>query len=172
MLKAARHHKPNSGFTLLEVMIAITIMAVAFGAILVSQSSGINRTISTKERNIGGWLAHKVMVESEHLYEGKPFEELSKLDTKKFEEPFQRYAWKREIREIKFPDITAATASKDGQGVPETVRMLSKTITKFFNDSIREMVITVSWPHGDGEQKITLTTYLINLNVDINPSGI
>ncbi len=153
------------GFTLLEVMIAMTIMTVAFAAIYTSQSESMILVRKTKERNIAGWLIHNKMVESEHLLEGKPFTELSKTESEKFKTPFEEYTWKRDIKEIKFPDLPIASG-KDGDGVPEPVRILAKTLTKFFNSSLREMVITVTWQRGDGTQQISLTTYLVDLNAE------
>ena len=161
-----KHSNGNSGFTLLEVMIALAIMTVAFAAILTSQSSSISLTIKTKELNLAGWLAHNKMIESEHLLEGKPFSELSKEETKSFEAPFERFSWKREFRELKFPDLTQAV--KEGQGIPEPSRILGKAITKYLNDSVREMVITILWKRGADEQQMVLTTYLIDLNAEFN----
>ncbi|MBI3558621.1 MAG: prepilin-type N-terminal cleavage/methylation domain-containing protein [Deltaproteobacteria bacterium] len=158
---------PQGGFTLLEVMIAMTIMTVAFAAIYTSQSESIILVTKTKERNIAGWLLHNKMIESEHLYEGKPFSELDKEVTEKFKAPFDQYTWKREIKEIKFPDLPVG-GGKEGEGVQESVRQLAKTLTKYFNSSLREMVITVSWQRGDGAQHITLTTYLVDLNAEFN----
>ena len=158
--------RSQSGFTLLEVMIAVTILAVALSAILTSQSSSIATTLRTREINLASWLARNVMVESEHLYEGKPLNELPKLETKAFTAPFERFKWKREIKEIKFPDFNLP--QKEGEGVPEPVRILTQTLTKYLNNSIREMQVTVSWPRGEGEQRVSVTTYLIDLNQEFN----
>ena len=155
-----------SGFTLLEVMIAMAIMAVAFGAILTSQSGAIRQAITAKELNTAGWLAHRAMVEAEHLTEGKPFDELDKEQDGQFKEPFQNYSWKREVRELKFPDLTQP--SKEGEGVPETARIMGKVITKYLNTAMRELVVTVSWKRGKSEQSVKLTTYLIDLNAEFN----
>ncbi len=154
----------KSGFTLLEVMIAITIMVIAFAAILSSQSNSILLTMKTKELNIASWLAHNVMVESEHLYEGKPFEELPKEESEAFPSPFNKFKWKREIKEIKLPDIT--TFAKEGEGIPEPIRILTQAITKFLNNAIREMTVKVSWERGKGVQNVEITTYLVDLNAE------
>lgn len=156
----------NNGFTLLEVMIALTIMTVAFAAILQSQSGSIIRTTRNKEITIAGWMAHDKMAESEHLLEGKPFSELDKEKEEAFAKPFERYKWKREIKEVEFPDFTMP--GKDGDAMPEPVRILGQVITKFLKESIREMTVTVSWDRGKGAQKISVSTYLINLDAEFS----
>lgn len=162
-----RKKRRSSGFTLLEVMIAITIMTVALGAILTSQSGGIIRTIKTKDFNTAGWLAHRVMVEQEHLLEGRPFNEIEKEETGEFkEDQFKRYKWKREVRELKFPDI--AQGGREGEGVPEPLRLMAKVITKFLNNAIREMAVTIVWNYAGSDQTLTLTTYLVDLNAEFN----
>ena len=136
-------------------------------AIYTSQSESMILVTRTKDRNIAGWLLHNKMVESEHLLEGKPFSELSKEETENFKAPFEEFTWKREIKEIKFPDLPVG-GGKEGEGVQESVRILAKTLTKYFNSSLREMVVTVTWKRGDGLQHITLTTYLVDLNAEFN----
>ncbi|MEW6056747.1 MAG: type II secretion system protein [Bdellovibrionota bacterium] len=156
----------KNGFTLLEVMIAVAIMTVAFTAILTSQSGSIFLSIKTKDLNTAGWLAHNIMVDSEHFLEGKPFAEVEKIQSERFKAPFERFAWKREVRELKFPDLVQA--AKEGEGIPEPVRILAKTITKYLSTSMRELVITVTWMQGNSEQRLVLTTYLVDLNAEFN----
>ena len=174
--------KKNAGFTLLEVMIAITIMTVALSAVLTSQSGSIFQTIRAKDMNLAGWLAQRKMVESEQAFEGKPFGEIPKdAEIKRFEEPYEHYSWKREVKEIKFPELTPT--GKEGEPVPEPLRILSQSMTKYINTAVRELVITVSWERGvvrasegslgDDEanskvQKIVLSTYLIDMKAEFN----
>lgn len=157
----------QSGFSLLEVMIALTILALALSAVLTSESGSIASNIRTKEYNMAVWLARNILTESEHLYEGKSFSEIPKKETKSFTTPYERFKWNREIRDIKFPDFSIPTG-KDDMGIPEPVRILLKSITKYLGDSLREMTVTVSWPRGKGEQKISVTTYLIDLKQEFN----
>lgn len=159
----ARHTRTMSGFTLLEVMIAVAIMVVAFSAILTSQSSAIMLVTKTKELNIAAWLARNKMMESEHLLDGKSFGEMDKEKEEQFPEPFAKYKWKREVREVKFPDLALPKKEDAAGGIPEQARLLVQTLTKYFNDNLRELVVTVSWQRGTGEEKITVATYLVDL---------
>jgi prepilin-type N-terminal cleavage/methylation domain-containing protein len=159
--------RKRNGFTLLEVMIAITLMAIAFAAILTTQSAGISLSAKTKELNIAGWLAHRLMVESEQLYEGLSFEEVPKEESENFTAPFERYKWKREIKPIEFPELQLAQQNPSNPGGAETIQMITKIITKHLNRTVRELVITVTWPQGKGERTLVLSTYLVNLNEEV-----
>jgi prepilin-type N-terminal cleavage/methylation domain-containing protein len=158
----------KKGFTLLEVMIAVTIMAIAFSAILSTQSSSISLSMKTKDMNVAGWLANNIMVEAEQLYEGVDFSEIPKETAETFAAPFERFKWKREIKEIVFPELQFLQDKPENGGVSDAVRMLAQVITKHLNKTIRELVVTISWPQGKAERTLVISTYLINLNEDMN----
>lgn len=145
----------------------MAIMVVALGAILTSQSSAIIQATRTKELNIAGWLAQKKMVETEEEYTGKRFIELSESESGQFEEPYQHFTWQRDVREPKFPDI-AQLAQKEGDPSTDLMRTFAQSISKYLNDSIRELVITVKWRRASSEEKVTISTYLVDLNTDFN----
>lgn len=158
-------HHSQSGFTLLEVLIAMSIMMVSFAAILMVQSTAINSSIKTKQMTIVGMLAKSLMVETERKIEGKTFEEVSKQEKGTFPEPYQDYSWMKDIKEIEFPQITGTkSAEGEGDGTEASTEMLTKLITQFLSKSLREVTITISWKRGAGEQKFSLTTYWVDLN--------
>jgi type II secretion system protein I len=157
------------GFTLLEVMIAVTIMTVAFAAILSSQSSSIILTMKTKEMIIAEWLANNVINETDLLYSTKSFSELPKEELAAFPAPFERFTWKREVKELKFPELNFSTNQDDKQqGQTDTLRMLTQMITKYLNESVRELVVTISWERGKQTYNVKVSTYLVNLNSEFN----
>ena len=166
-----RRSRRQGGFTLIEIMMAMAIMAISFAAILTTQSSSIIVTTKIRDMNIAGMLAHNLMVESEHLMEGKAFSELKDAESDAYKPPFERFKWKREVKEIKFPDFGMfASGGEEGsqQGQEDKSRVLGQAVTKFLSEGMRELVVTVSWPVGDGEQKVTLTTYLVNMDARFN----
>ena len=162
----------ESGFTLLEVLIAMAIMLVAFASILMVQSTAINSSMKTKQMTIVGMLAKGQMVEAERKIEGKTFDEVSKEENGTFPEPYQDYKWVKEIKEIELPQITGggggAKAGGDSKGDAEgsdpSTEMLTKLVTQFLSKSMREVTVTISWKRGSGEQKFSLTTYWVDLN--------
>jgi prepilin-type N-terminal cleavage/methylation domain-containing protein len=168
----------NAGFTLIETMMALAIMVVAFAAILSVQSNGLNLSIKSKRMNVIGMLAKNKMVETELAMEGKKFDALQEEESGKFETPYEDYTWKRTIKEVKFPNLMAAQAEdqKDNQNGKDGTQtmieeMLSKVVTKFLSKSIREIKISIEWNYKGKIQSYTIATYWVNLNneLDLSP---
>ena len=173
MTNARSPRGKKRGFTLIEVLMAMAIMTIAVTAILSTPSSSILLGVKIRDINIGGMLAHNLMVESEHLMEGKPFGELKEDETGVYPEPFARFKWKREVKEVKFPDFGIfAGGGKDetaqNSGEDDKSRVLGQAVTKFLSEAVRELVVTVSWARGDGELNVRLSTYLVNLGATFN----
>lgn len=159
----------TSGFTLLEVVIAMAIMALAFGAILAVEGSSINASARAKQMNIVAMLAKNQMIETEYKIEGKTFDEVKKEDQGTFEEPYQDFKWKTVVKELKFPNIGSGGAGKGAAssaagGSDQTAELVTKLMTNFLTKSIREVTVTILWKRGSGEQTFSLATYWVDLN--------
>jgi general secretion pathway protein I len=81
-----------SGFTLLEVMIATAIIAIALVAALGSQSQSVSLANEAKFSTTVAFLAQKKMAE----LEAEDLEEL-RSDTGDFGEDFPGYRWESEV---------------------------------------------------------------------------
>ena len=160
------------GFTLLETMIAMAIMMVAFASILMVESSSLNTTLKAKQVNVVSMLARNKMIETELDMEGKTFEEVKSEESGQFEEPFQDYKWAKKVKEIKFPALpTGGGGKKDEEGGGDAMsEMITKLVTNFFSKAIREVSVTITWKKGKGEQSFTVSTYWVNLNNDFQLS--
>ena len=95
----------DSGFTLLEVVIALTIMILAFASIIMVESNSLNATTRARQMNIVAMLARNQMAELEYKVEGKTFEEFKKTDGGTFAAPYTDYRWTTEIKELEFPNL-------------------------------------------------------------------
>ena len=160
----------QAGFTLLETMVAMAIMLVAFASILAVESSSINSSEKAKHLNIAGMLAKSKMIDSEFEWEGKTFDEFNKEAGGPFKDPYQEYKWKRIVKEVKFPALGGpASDKKDGskggdEGTDQNTEMLTKLMSNFMTKAIREVTVTISWKKGAGEQSFAVSTYWVNLN--------
>jgi general secretion pathway protein I len=110
-----------AGFTLLEVMIATAIIAIALVAALGSQSQSVSLASEAKFATTVAFLAQKKMAELEA-------EDLEGLmsDSGDFGEDFPGYRWESEVDE----------ATLEG----------SETIS----DHVKKIGLTVYWAEGDG----------------------
>lgn len=160
----------RSGFTLLETMIAMAIMVVAFAAILMVESGSIKTTERAREMNTVSMLAKNAMIQAEFDTESKTFEEIKKEESGTFPEPYQDYSWTRKIKEIEFPNINMNPSqkqdSKDSDSGSSDVAtdMITKLVTQHLSKAIREINVTISWKRGSGVQSYTVSTYWVDLN--------
>ena len=61
------------GFTLLEVLVALAVLAIAMGAIIHAATQSINTTATLRDRTFAGWVARNQV--SALLLESKPWPE-------------------------------------------------------------------------------------------------
>jgi len=167
----------TSGFTLLEVIIAMAIMVLAFSSILAVEQGSINASTRAKEMNIVGMLAKNQMVETEYKIEGKTFDEVKKEESGTFEAPYEEYRWKTTVQELKFPSLGSlggGSGEKKSGGGDEAqnqmTTLVTKLLTNFLSKAIREVTVTVIWKRGSGEQSFSLATYWVDLNYEFKLS--
>lgn len=155
----------NGGFTLLEVIIALAIMVMAFGSILAVEMGSINASARAKQMNIVAMLAKNKMIDTEFKFQGKTFSEVKKEEEGVFEDPYQDYRWKAVIKELHFPNIGGAASQNGSQD--QMGAMLVKTVSNFLSKAIREVDVTVIWKKSSAEQTFTLSTYWVDLNYEL-----
>jgi general secretion pathway protein I len=89
----------NPGFTLLEVMVAMSIIAIALTALLASQSQSISIAGEAKFSTTAALLAQSKMAE----IETKTKDELM-YDSGDFGDDFPDYSWEMEVQDVVFAD--------------------------------------------------------------------
>ena len=169
----ARLAGQESGFTLLEVIIAMAIMVIALASILSMESSAINASAKAKTLNVVTMLARARMIDTEYMFEGKTFEEVKPEDGGTFDAPYQDYRWTSKIKEVQFPNLVSGAGNKKeggSGGEDEVMATMGKLVTNFLSKAVREVNVTVYWKKGSGEQSYTLTTYWVDLNHEFSLS--
>jgi prepilin-type N-terminal cleavage/methylation domain-containing protein len=170
----------QAGFTLLEIIIALGIMAGAFIGIYGAQTQSVSNSSKIRQLNTAAMLAKQKMVETELLMQGKAFTEVDKEESGTFPSPHQDYAWSRVVKEIKFPPMgggAAAGAAGAGSagnggapGADQAGEMMGKLVTNFLSKAVREITVTVSWARGKGRMEQSVTTYWVDLNHEFSLS--
>jgi general secretion pathway protein I len=122
-------HEESFGFTLLEVMVAMAIIAIALTAVLGSQSQSISLAAEAKFSTIATLLAQSKMAEME-------LEDPDDLtsDAGDFREDFPDYRW-----DVKVSDVTLVEPE---QG----------------SDYLKQIDLTISWG-DDGPYEYSLRLY-------------
>lgn len=156
----------NSGFTLLEVLIALAIMTVMLTSIFLIQQSSIEATIRAQQMNTVAMLAKNLMIDTELAFQEKAFADLKEEEKGQFPAPHQDYTWERKIKEIEFPNLGmgAGGGEEGSEGANPQSEMLSKLVSNFLSKSIREISVTISWRKGSGTQNYAVATYWVDLN--------
>jgi general secretion pathway protein I len=109
----------NPGFTLLEVMVAMSIIAIALTALLVSQSQSISIAGEAKFSTTAALLAQSKMAE----IETKTEDELT-YDSGDFGDDFPDYSWEMEVQDVIF------------------------TVEEEFTDYLKQVDLTIYWGEG------------------------
>ncbi len=164
----------QSGFTLLEVIIALAILIVTLGSIIAVESNSINATIRARQMNTVAMLARNKMIELEYEIQDKTFDEVKKETKGEFPEPFKDYSWSWTIKEIKFPSFGGAMGGGNKndsggggsatEGATDVVQMIMKLVTNFLSKAVREITVTISWQRSGKEQSFAVSTYWVDLN--------
>lgn len=166
----------QSGFTLLETLIALAIMVVAFSAILMTESGSLNITEKAKNINTITMLAKNKLIETELLIEGKSFSEIKDEEIGEFPEPYLDFTWSRKIKEIEFPNLNISpSASTEGEesessNSDSSTDTMTKLLTSFLSKAIREVTVSVIMKKGKGTQEFSVSMYWVDLNHEFSLS--
>ena len=167
----------QQGFTLIEAMIAIGILAIGIGAILTAENNSLDVTLRAKRMTTVATLARNTMIKTEREIQAKTFTEVKEEDSGKFDAPYAEYSWERKIKEIKFPNLLDPTQSSGGAGgdskpaaksdLPTTedpnITRVVKLATQYLSKSSREITITIKWKDKGEKQQFTVSQYWVDL---------
>jgi len=171
----------TSGFTLLEVMIALGVLAIGIGAILTAENNSLDVTLRAKRMTTVATLAKNTIVDAERELQGKTFDEVKTESSGKFDPPYSEYSWERKIKEITFPQIMApggggaaggdsasgGGAAASGASAPG-VDQVVKIATNYLSKSTREVTVTIKWVEKKEDQKFVVSQYWVDLNHEFN----
>ncbi len=94
-MKIISRSKYNTGFTLLEVMIAVSILVMFLVPILGAMTQGLQSVTSSKNRTLATQLARNMMTEIELA----PFPEFEGADQGDFGSDYGDYSWRTQMFE-------------------------------------------------------------------------
>lgn len=168
---AKRRGFTNAGFTLIEVLIAVVIMAGGIIVMANAWSGNFLRVRNSRINNTAASLLERKMTEIEILYKDKSIDEIKEEDAGDFGSMFPGYSWEMASKDFEMPDISSALVSRDG-GADEMLLTIVKTTTEFIKKSVKEVSVTVSFkPKKGNEIHHTVTTYFVDYTKDMDIPG-
>lgn len=157
-----RQSNQKNGFSLLEVMVAVAILAVSLLVILDFQSTAVITSGRAQLLSVATTLARHQMaqllldLEAEVAKGRLPDEGSEQGDFS--EQGFPDYRWEMEIRKVEVP---APPLPEEAGG--ELVTKIIESITEQISRATREMKLTVYWKELEQEASIDVTTHLVGL---------
>lgn len=155
----SRCRRRISGFSLLEVMVAAAILAISLTVLLTFSGTTLVKSGRAEKLLVATMLARQKMTDIEiELEKQKKKREFpdERSEDGDFEEPFEDYKWKMEIRKIELP---APVVGEEGS----MQQMIGKQLTKQISQTVRELKLTVMWDEMGEEQSIEVVTHIVKL---------
>ncbi|MFH1875117.1 MAG: prepilin-type N-terminal cleavage/methylation domain-containing protein [Pseudomonadota bacterium] len=151
--------KNNKGFTLLEIMVSVAILAVSLTAILRFHGDTLMTSARAEKMTIAAMLAQAKMTELEvaidkDLKKGEFPEEKKEEDT--FDAPYEEYKWRMTIKRVTLP-----SPIQGEEGSPQS--MIGRQLTEQIAQMVREVKLEIIWDELGEEQSIDVITHIVNL---------
>lgn len=154
----------HSGFSLLEILIAVAILSTSLVILLSGQGSSYLFSERAERITVATFLSRQRMAEieielEEDLAKNKLPDEVEKMG--EFEDPFEDFRWKYTIKKVEIP---VAETGEEGNAL---VMQYVKGLMQRLSDSVREVQMIVLWGDGDipeeDQPQVTVTTHIMNL---------
>ncbi len=179
--------RPRRGFTLLEVMVALAILAGALLAVSDVVGGALRNHVRARNLEVATLLARAKMAALEDHYEAKGFRPTDEGDEGTFEdEGHPEVRWKVEVTVPPAdlgPDAVLGVLTGSDQGLKEmmpspdenpqlapfqaqlmgAMQGVLARLGDQLKRGVRRVVLTVSWPEGGAEESFAVTTHMVVL---------
>ncbi|MFK8137345.1 MAG: prepilin-type N-terminal cleavage/methylation domain-containing protein [Bdellovibrionales bacterium] len=158
----------SKGFTLIETLIAMMLLATALITLSSTWSGSLNAVNKSKNMNIVAMLLKSKMADVELELKDKKFVEMKTEDSGDFED-FPDYSWKMKMEQFQSPDFAALLLSEGGQD-ELVLRMMSK-MRELFEKNIKEVQVTIIWNTGEKTFEYSATTTIVDYSQPLDLMG-
>ncbi len=165
-----KHTQKNSGFTLLETLIAIVILSTALLLLTNSWGAAFTRLRKTQSAFEVAALLQRKMTEIEMQYRGKAIDDIPEGPVEEnFGKEYPQYTWKMASKKLELPDLTATLTSQKG-GAAESLMSFAKTLSEGMAKAIKEVTVTVIFKSDLKAKAIeySVTTYFVDYDKEIS----
>ncbi len=182
----------KKGFTILEVVVAMMIFAIAVSSMISSMGQGAVLTYESKELITAVYLSEERIFEIERKLEKDGYPEDDHEEKGEFKgDAYERYRWIERVKKVEIPDDIATMTQLLMGGSEETeteglttennqassfitmIAPLIQTIFDLFESSIREIEVEVQWEDESGDtSSFILTTHFVDYSKLDQMSGL
>ena len=179
--------RPARGFTLMEVLVSIAILAMALTILIGTQSNAALTTERANQMAIASLLARGKMMDLEAELQREGFSDMRDVRSGNFRaEGFDEYRWEAEIEIVEisteaeqalianvigelYGDEQSEGALVGASAVTAFLPMIIAQIPPIINEvaeRTRRVSLTVTWPVGSGTQSFQVQQFVVILDAE------
>ncbi len=175
-----RRSSISAGFTLIEIMIALSILSVGLLAIYAAQGNSLRASARAENIQNASLLARQIMteklIETQKELEKGSLPEDAAEEHGDFDPPFDRFHWMFSVRKVEIPLLDVGGGGGDGEAAagqtgtqapgakneaPEQAqRSMAQIVTKKISENVREITTKITWDELGEEQSLSVVTHI------------
>ena len=148
------------GFTLIEVLVAITVLSVFLMSYVFQQGQNLNDSARMKNdlilRKLCEEVINQVVLDPPEMNAGLTLAP----QTKKFEDEYENYQYTIEYRKIEMPDLSGLSLSNNEE--QKSISMIQNRIYKQIKNNIEKILwqVAVTVTNLNNEESYTISTWI------------
>ena len=151
--------RSDFGFSLLEIMVAIAILAISFLSLINFEGQSVAVAGKAEKLTLATFLGQQkmgeVMIDLEKEIAGGLFPD-DKSEEGAFEAPYENYHWKWAVRKVELP---APAGGESGS----PMQMMFSAVAEQIAQAVREVKLTITWNDLGKEKSFDVVTHLTKL---------
>jgi general secretion pathway protein I len=167
----------NTGFSFVEVMVAMVILSISLVILMESQTRSMNLISKVRSIDSAVTLASEKMTELTQMAQEKGITSLKDSATGDFnQDKYPGYKWKYRVLKIPTPNFQAMMGMVTGEGEDKDKEEKKndgatnaalfagplQQIGKIWGEALKELHLEVTWNEGSTEKSYELVTHLIS----------
>jgi prepilin-type N-terminal cleavage/methylation domain-containing protein len=155
----------KKGFTLIEVLIALLILAFSMTVLMQSWGGNFRAIKKARTYTIVTQLLQKKMVEFELTYKNKKALEVPDEEHGDFGSAYPNYKWQIKTKPFEFPNLFPMPEDKSGN--KDIIEKIIKQMQDYFEKTVKEVAVTVIYKSSGREVKYTLNTLFVEYDQEV-----